>query len=124
MPPVGMVRASPFGEVPIPDIVWVAYSPGPLSYVFTIVIPAGVVPASVATMPPPPPPESWPAEGGHGTMFSSVRGYGYMRAASGARWGWSVSCPPKCSRRWVGSAGPGSDGRAPGVCMAMSREPR
>ena len=35
----------------------------------------------------------------------SVQGCRYMGAASGARWGWSVSCPPKCSCRLVQSLG-------------------
>ena len=57
-----------------------------------IAMPAGVVPASVATMAPrivASAGRSW----NHNPGF--FRGYRYMGATTGARWGLSVVCPPE-----------------------------
>ena len=45
-------KASPSWEVPIPDVIMIMHSPGALSYVIAVVLPAKVVPASVPTMAP------------------------------------------------------------------------
>ena len=66
------VRASPFWDVRIPNVVSVVYSTGALSYASAIVMPAGVVPALVATMPPPPPDRG--QRGGHGTIYPAPYG--------------------------------------------------
>ena len=66
------MRASPSWDVPIPDVVSVVYSPGALSYATAIVMAAGVVPVSVATMAPRI--VAGGGGGGHGTISPAPSG--------------------------------------------------
>ena len=92
------VMASPSWEVPIPKATLVWYSPGALLYASAMIMPAAVVPVSVATIAP-----LMVGSGGSSCnhMPGSVRGRIYWGAAVVARWGQSV-VELWCDVMWCG----------------------
>ena len=99
--------ASPSWEVPAPKATLVRYSLGALLYMSAMMIPAGLVATSVATMAP-----LMVASGSSwNQMPGSLRGYTYCGAVVGAPWVYSVALLVKGSHRCVRRIGLNSRGQ-------------